>query len=797
MRNGLLKHMACLAGFLILLAPLLTLPLATQAETSMGGPETQEVYGGRIQWIEVIAITEDQSRAFISTESANSIFYADVDHSGAEPSFGTFQVVPDLDDEAGFGDCFQRFTVDEASGWLFLAVTQSDTHDYETGLYRCNTEADSLVLVQTGNVNGLLAYDGYLFFVEGNGNLHFGTVDETSGAFTADDESPLEIAGMPSPSIVHNPDNGCLYLLSDDKGEVPGALYKSSDAYNEFDGDTSFAELDLPEGDGTWSVLGCALDGRILLNGSQGYAYSDDDGDNWELVTIQYGGDQPPGAQGPNFECVGDASDYVIYTGTSVSDDRGESWDSIPRDDGSFETHPNTGCIKSDSNDPLVIYLTTDQGIGASTDGATSIFEIDDGVDAVQINDFVLDGSSGTGWAVSKSGIRMVSDYDTEEPTWSNAMFAMGDGSPYYAVDIDLSDENGETAYVGNVRVYKTTDGGENWERLRGNPGETNEDAYCVPYSMTDHYQITTVRFDPYDNDGRLFVGYDIDRSEYNGEIIVGDTDGDSWSQIPILSERPDPDTGYTGDVDVKDILVTQEDDEIVIYVAVGYDPDNSDGGSGVYRITGDVNSGWNVEQDLGDEVTINELAIDSEGTLYASGTSYSGTGNQYLPVVYEKASGEEWTAMTTDGLLESCNSSQGCVTVGIDPEDGDAEIPYVAYERFVYYLPDGADEWTQGYEYPAGTRINVIVGTTPAAGIAANIASPAEEETTSTVYVGTGTGLYGHNITASIVDNDDSNSEGGGGLPLAAIIGGAVGAAALLGGGTFLLIRRRSAASV
>ncbi len=68
-------------------------------------PRPFEVYGGTIGVIDAIEVGAHTTRVFASTDSANSVFYADVDHSIATP-FGTnfiFQVVPDLDANANFG----------------------------------------------------------------------------------------------------------------------------------------------------------------------------------------------------------------------------------------------------------------------------------------------------------------------------------------------------------------------------------------------------------------------------------------------------------------------------------------------------------------------------------------------------------------------------------------------------------------------------------------------------------------------------------------------------------------------
>ena len=61
-------------------------------------PSAESVYGGRIKAIDAIVHSGTTTRVFISTESANSIFYADVTTSGT-PSFGTFTVMPGAGDD--------------------------------------------------------------------------------------------------------------------------------------------------------------------------------------------------------------------------------------------------------------------------------------------------------------------------------------------------------------------------------------------------------------------------------------------------------------------------------------------------------------------------------------------------------------------------------------------------------------------------------------------------------------------------------------------------------------------------
>src|SRR4030042_1677964 len=118
----------------------------------------------------------------------------------------TFQIVPDLDAEAGFG-VIQTFAVDDASGWLYFAwwsqaQNSTDNTSRHPALYRCTTEAGSLHHLEfesdkdhgpsgVGYVNSLTIHDGRMFFVEQTWSqekqtdiclLRFGTIDRNTGA---------------------------------------------------------------------------------------------------------------------------------------------------------------------------------------------------------------------------------------------------------------------------------------------------------------------------------------------------------------------------------------------------------------------------------------------------------------------------------------------------------------------------------------------------------------------------------------------------------------------------------------
>ncbi len=578
-----------------------------------------------------------------------------------------------------------------------------------SGLLRCNTSSGSLSLVTAGNITSVLIHDSYLFLIENGNRLHWGSIDVSTGAFTEDviNGSPL-IA--PSSTygymLFHNPMNDQLYLF--ERGTTP-VMYSTSDTYDALTSATTFNGIGAVSLSSTamWTNFGIGPDGRLFLGRASGgpkeFAYSDDEV-NWTNISSGIGG-----TMGPNFAFGGTASSYEMYCTTMGSSDRGVTWQAMPRG-GTDETHANDGAVAVDPNDTAVVYLTTDQGIGASYNAGHDIFEIDDGVEAVQVNDFDMDVTKNYAWVSSKAGVRSLSNYSTS-PVWSNAMFPWGDGSPYYSADMDPSDATGATAYVGNGRVYKTTDRGSTWNRVF-----TAEDA---PYNYTSSpTRIPSIEVNQY-NPAQVFAGYSIDDST-NGGLFYSDSAGKSgtWDQILILASS----VGH--DVDVNDIIVLKEGSDTIIYIGVSYDL-SAPYGYSVYRITRSGTT-WTATQDMSSSntstgtsiiVTIRDLASSITGdTLYAVGTD-AGTNH---PVAYFKTIGGLWSVMPVSGFPITSNAEGRAVTVGND-------TVFVAVGSDVYMLPAGSSTWSVGYSYPIGTQINTLYY--------------------DDLLVATGTGLYNHQI--------------------------------------------------
>ena len=73
-------------------------------------------------------------------------------------------------------------------------------------------------------------------------------------------------------------------------------------------------------------------------------------------------------------------------------------------------------------------------------------------------NDIDMNPDFSTGWVASKSGVRKVENYNSSSEIWHPAYFPNLDGSPYLSVAVDTFDNN--IVFVGNQRVYRTTNGG-------------------------------------------------------------------------------------------------------------------------------------------------------------------------------------------------------------------------------------------------------------------------------------------------------------------------------------------------
>ncbi len=537
----------------------------------LDAPEVEEVYGGRINWIDAAALNATTTRIYISTESANSLFYTQVNHSVTPAQIDTFRAVPDVDSDDGFGSGILNFAADGASGRVFFTSMGN--------LYSADITPGSLSTIDNGGVFSVTCYQGWLFYLKdemGNLNLHFGTIDSVSGNFVEDGNSPLTVtSGMPGGlyTLKVNPANDSLYIF---RSGIPPVIYSSSNSFHNLTPTTSFVSVDVSGlGSGIdYRAFGIGPDGRLFVGTVHGMepqhfkfiGYTDNNGATWDTLSTTMGG-----TSGPNIACAGSDSSYYVYFGSAVSNNKGEpgTWQSIAW--GSFETHPNDGVVAADPNDPAMIFLTTDQGIGASENHGADIFEIDPGVEAVQVNDFNMNGAKSIAWTASKSGIRRVTDYATPSESWE-IFFPNGDGSPYYSIAMDTSDASGNTAYAGNVRVYKTLDGGSNWMQVF-----TVED---TAYHFDFWSYISAIKLSPEDPNV-VVIGVNSPSMGVNGGLFYSTDGGMFWFHLDTSPYN----------TEVKDIAFQEDSNgNSYVYVACEYVDDGTNSSYGVKTVIHDTN---------------------------------------------------------------------------------------------------------------------------------------------------------------------------------------------------------------
>jgi hypothetical protein len=655
-------------------------------------PQAEGVYGGRISDIAGISFHNDSSRIVISTESANSLFYADFYMNGT-PVYSDFMAVPGADDAADYGSNVHHVEIHEASEMIFFVA---EGH----GLLSTDISSTTVNSIVSGMPSALKIVGDYMLYFD-MGSVWQGSLDP-AGNYTSG-------ASVNLPPITDHvemaisPVDSSVYIL--ERGVNP-KLYKLSDKFDQITVATVFADIS-PAGLSaavTYEAIGVAPDGRIFIGGTDDLnkyiAYTDDE-ISWNEYASGIGG-----VNGRNFDFSGSASSYYVYFANSYNDNNGVSaadWDvfGVP---GGYETHPNDGAVFADPLNSNVVYMTTDMGLGCSEDMGSTIFEINEGVIAVRVSDIDMDSTKNVGWVASKSGIRKVSDYQST-PIWSVPMYPWNDGSPYYSADMNPGDTN--VAYVGNVRVYKTVDGGLNWDRKF-----TPEDP---PYNYSNiGTNCEAIEVCVYDTN-IVFAGFSIWDTDKGGVFYSHDA-GQNWDQL-LLEEST-----VGQDVDVNDIVFNLEGSDTVAYIGVSYDLAATTGRS-VYRA---VKSGttWLASQDMnaggtstGSVIvaTINDLDVSPTGdTVVCAGTD---AGINHPIAYYKEISGTNlWTPFTTTGFPFSPGKEASAITIGID-------TVYCAVDHELYLMKYGATSWLWGSTYPNGTVINVLYW--------------------DELLVGTGTGLY------------------------------------------------------
>lgn len=690
-------------------------------------PQAEPVFGGMIEEIDNYALSSSSTRVFVSTASPNSMFYNDVTNvNTATPSFSGWNTVPDLDENDNYG-FIRCFAVDENSGFVY-AGTQ------EGAFVGASVTASSIFTIDNRPIEAVEAYNSRLFWeiIKGPEEWMFIADLDASGNLITLDSSLIDTSpGWTNQfrlEIHINPFNNYVYLF------VPGDppfIYKSSDTYTTLSNSTTWSKLTITDISATgmeYVSMGIAPDGRIFTGSYEGnssgftaqVSYTDFDGDPWTTVPVT--DDCGRGQISINNNTSGN---YLVYFSRVYSTNQGSSWSYSGGADGAV-------CVDPINED--YAYVRTDWGIGYFDNASVSVTEINDGLLAVQVNDWAMNLLKDTAWVATKSGVWHVSGYGGASPNWSNPIWPMDHTVIWTEVETYLL---ADPMYCGNTNgdVFK-------WTNSYG--GFTNPSSYQIVfeahldtpypyYTWTYGTEVTAIAIDPFSTNERIFVGLhdheDWNEPEALGAVFVGEYTGGVWTFSQIVGSP----MLYDG-CDVNDLVVVYENSNAVVYVGVER---NTTFGTvnGIYRIEETAPSTWSISNDLFTgpgypiSATIADICVTHNDTIFACGTDASGTS----VVSYKKAIGDTyWTTLPQSGLP---NPGTGrAITY-----DGNTWDVYMAVDNFVYRLPGGTSTWALYWPYPLGTQIYCIYY--------------------DDLLVGTSTGLYSHTHFIGIDDKNVSNN--------------------------------------
>jgi hypothetical protein len=656
-------------------------------------PKTEGLFGGSMLDITGYTLNSDTTVIFVSTESPNSVFRAKVKTSPTQLIADSFEVLPSLSSEKGFGSNINSLAADSINRYLFFA--------HSSGLYYTTETGASAVQLENLGIQTLAIKDSILLYIM-NGSLHFKKI--RPGNIVNSGISGIGI-GTPSAdySIAIHPINKLVYVLV--RGNTP-TLYKSNVPYHSLTSSSSFTLVSIPNSwpGVNWEGLGVAPEGRILLGGSdqtgKKILYSDNES-TWNFINTTI-----PGRAVKKISFSGNASNYNVFFGTAVSKNKGLNWINL----GSVfqETHPNDGNVFVAHGNQNCIFFNTDGGLGASYDNGDAIFEINNGIEALQINGLDMNLAKTGAWIASKAGLRKVTNYQSPVKKWSAAMFPNGDGSPYFSVGLVNNDTN--RVYAGNTRVYKTTDGGKTWAMVFTPEGP--------PYNFPSfNIRMSKIAVCPFDTN-LILISYSADAPNKGG-FFYSTNAGGSWTQLRIAS------TSIGQDININDISITKEGNDTIAYIALNYDGTSSMF-RGLFRLV-KQGAGWTVNPNMdasnaadGKDIIsqIEDLELNLGGdSLFAAGVDYSNGIAQYQTFLKPINGSNKWERLKTNGF-PSLNSTKIKVALGKD-------TLYAAVNEELMVFPLKDSVWFRAYQYPVGSNINFLYY--------------------DELLAGTGVGLYGH----------------------------------------------------
>lgn len=680
-------------------------------------PDAQGVYGGSVLHMAQADDGVNFSRLYFATESANSIFYADVQHIGSRPVFDSVTPLPSADWDNGYGSNVNQVQAYSTTGQVFFLSMGN--------IYSADPTSSSASLVMSMAKNFLIEGNVLIAVLNGaqptsNDSLVFGSLD-LMGNFTASGGFDLTRKFNGSPQMVVDITTNYLHLF--EAGATPYQLRIAENINSMTSSPTITSAVNpapvLPNIE--WMTFGISPDGKWYVAGGPSFgappstdrkvAYSADNGMTWTTSDFNLPG-PPGGVPGPNFQftAVG-ALQYAVYCGRAYSDSIGApgTWREIGHAFTGDNNKANDGFVLMDYRNQSTAYITTNVGLGFSRYDADSVYGANEGLTAVQVNDIDMTPSFATGWVASKSGIRKVEAYKSGAPSWSLPMFPNGDGSPYYTVAIDPSDSN--TVYAGNGRVYKTTNSGASWNLIFDPMMGGMHGSYNYPRVGT---RVTGISVSPKNSD-RIMVTYSLDQTD-NGGVFYSDDGGSNWAQFPLLG-------GWPGqDVDINDIVAVENAFDVTYYLALDSDPTTA-GYYGLFTVRDTAGGTRRIGQDsnFGPTDALLDLELTKGGDTLLALYHTSSTINPPYRIYMLDLSTQTWSYVV---------GRNGVTPSAIAAGDGQLFMAQ-ANEIYIHPIDSILAPWTLGYSYPVGTRIETLFY--------------------DELLVGTGTGLYAHDFNNNI----------------------------------------------
>lgn len=663
------------------------------SKAQLSPPKTEGLFGGSILDITGYAKSSDTTVIFVSTESPNSVFKSKIKTTPLGLLADSFEVLPSLSASKGFGSNLNSLAYDAINKYLFFG--------HQSGLYYTTEIATIPVKIDNFSTQTVFIKDSVLLYFQNN-LLNYKKI--RIGNIINSGFSGYNLPGTANNfSIAINPVNQFVYVLS--KGNTP-VLYKSSVPYFNLTSTSNFLPVSISGSwpGVLWEGVGIGPDGRIFIGGADNTGkkvlYSDNE-ISWNFVNTSIAG---KGIS--KFAFSGNSTSYVTHYSTAVSLNKGLNWKGL----GSVfqETHPNDGNVFVSPVAQNCIFFNTDAGLGASANNGDSIFDINNGIEALQINGLDMNLSKTGAWIASKAGLKKITNYQSSQKKWSKSMFPNGDGSPYYSVALVSNDTN--RVYAGNIRIYKSNDGGKIWSQVFSPEGP--------PYNFPSfNLKVTKIAICPFDTN--LILASYAAELPTKGGLFYSLNAGNTWTQLRIAS------TSIGQDININDIVITKETSDTIAYVALNYDSTNPLFNN-VFRLTKRGN-GWLVNQNMdapnmasgiGSLAQIEDLELNlNADTLFASGINFEGSSAQYQ--IYFKAFNflNKWELLKMNGF-PSYFGSKIKIALGKD-------TLYAAVKEDLIVFPIKDSVWFRAYQYQVGSIINFLYY--------------------DELLAGTGVGLYGH----------------------------------------------------